>query len=188
MTKLNDEGLINISRTIAYILRHNPGSAGLKMSEKGEVNLESLADSLNASVKTVREIVEKDSKGRYVIEGDLIWATQGHSIPVLARNEIVTELGTVYHGTKRHFLDSIKKQGLIAGDRLHVHLSSDLATALMVANRRKGDSVILRIDGSRLISDGYEVFRSNNGVILTNYIPWEYVLEVTPVSVSSDES
>lgn len=188
MVKLNDEGLTNISRTIAYVLRHNPGSAGLKMSEKGEVNLESLADALNVSIKTVCEIVEKDSKGRYVIEGGLIWATQGHSVPVLARNETVTELGIVYHGTKRHFLDSIKKQGLIAGDRLHVHLSSDLATALTVANRRKGDSVILRIDGSQLLSDGYEILRSSNGVLLTNYIPWEYVLEVTPVSVSSDES
>jgi putative RNA 2'-phosphotransferase len=181
MAKLNEEGLTNISRTISYLLRHNPGSAGLKMSEKGEVSLESLADALNISVKTVREIVEKDSKGRYVIEGDLIWATQGHSIPVLARNERVTELGAVYHGTKRHYLDSIKKQGLIAGDRLHVHLSSDIATAITVAGRRRGDSVILRIDGNKLLADGYEVLRSSNGVLLTNYIPWEYVLDVTPV-------
>jgi putative RNA 2'-phosphotransferase len=185
MAKLNEEGLTNISRTISYLLRHNPGSAGLKMSETGEVNLESLADALNISVKTVREIVESDSKGRYVIEGDLIWATQGHSIPVLARHEQVTELGTVFHGTKRHFLDSIKKQGLVAGDRLHVHLSSDLATAITVAGRRKGDSVILRIDGSRLLADGFEILRSSNGVLLTNYIPWEYVLEVTPISDSS---
>lgn len=185
MVKLNEEGLTNISRTIAYVLRHNPGSAGLKMSENGEVSLESLADSLNVSVKTVREIVASDSKGRYVIEGDRIWATQGHSIPVLARNESVTELGIVYHGTKRHFLDSIERQGLIAGDRLHVHLSSDLATAITVAGRRRGDSVILRIDGNRLLADGYEVLRSSNGVILTNYIPWEYVLEVTPIPEKS---
>lgn len=181
MTNTNNESLMNISRNIAYILRHNPGSAGLKMSEKGEVSLDSLADSLNISVKTVREIVEKDSKGRFVIEGNLIWAAQGHTIPILARNETVTELGTVYHGTKRHFLESIQKQGLIPGERLHVHLSSDLATALTVAKRRKGDSVILRIDGARLLSDGYEVLRSVNGVLLTNYVPWSYVLEVTPV-------
>jgi putative RNA 2'-phosphotransferase len=188
MAKLNEEGLTNISRTISYLLRHNPGSAGLKMSEKGEVNLESLAEAVDVSVKTVREIVENDSKGRYVIEGDLIWATQGHSIPVLARNEPVTELGTVYHGTKRQFLDSIKKQGLVAGDRLHVHLSSDLATAITVAGRRRGDSVILRIDGNRLLADGFEILRSSNGVLLTNYIPWEYVLEVSSISGSSNQN
>jgi putative RNA 2'-phosphotransferase len=181
MAQYTEAQLTRISRTISYLLRHNPGSAGLKMSDKGEVSLSELAEAVDVSVKTVREIVAADSKGRYVIEGNRIWATQGHSIPILVRHEKVTELGLVFHGTKRHYLESIKKKGLIAGDRLHVHLSSDIATAITVANRRVGSSVILEIDGNQLLKDGYEIVRSQNGVILAEYIPWKYVLEVTPV-------
>ncbi|MGU0159894.1 RNA 2'-phosphotransferase [Escherichia coli] len=38
----------------------------------------------------------------------------------------------LYHGTAGRFLDEIKKQGLIAGERHYVHLSADEATARKV--------------------------------------------------------
>lgn len=181
MTAHTQDELLKISRKMSYLLRHNPSSAGLEMSAYGEVSLQFLAKAVGTSTLVVREIVESDDKGRYAIEGSRIWATQGHSIPVVVRHERLTEAGIIFHGTKQKHLDSIKRTGLIAGDRLHVHLSADIETATAVAERRKGSSVILKIDGNRLLADGHEILRSSNGVLLSGSIPWEYILDVLPL-------
>lgn len=185
MTTHSQDELLKISRKMSYLLRHNPGSVDLEMSERGEVSLDSLAKAVGTSVSTVREIVESDGKGRYVIQGRRIWATQGHSISVTVQHERLSEVGIVFHGTKWVFLESIMQNGLVRGERVHVHLSADIDTAITVAGRRKGDSVILKIDGKQMLEDGHEILRSSNGVILTDSVPWEYVLEFV---AADDES
>lgn len=186
MTKFTEDELLRISRKMSYLLRHNPGSADLEMSERGEVSLHFLAKAVGASVSTVREIVETDGKGRYAIEGRRIWATQGHSVPVTVQHERLSEVGIIFHGTKWEFLESIMQKGLVRGERVHVHLSADIDTAITVAGRRKGDSIILKIDGERMLKDGHEILRSSNGVLLTDSVPWEYVLEFAPAEAAKE--
>ncbi|MCB5650434.1 RNA 2'-phosphotransferase, partial [Bifidobacterium breve] len=55
----------------------------------------------------------------------------------------------LYHGTASRFLDEIKKQGLIAGERHYVHLSADEATARKVGARH-GSPVILTVKAQEM--------------------------------------
>ncbi|MDZ3934570.1 RNA 2'-phosphotransferase [Escherichia marmotae] len=68
----------------------------------------------------------------------------------------------LYHGTASRFLDEIKKQGLIAGERHYVHLSADEATARKVGARH-GSPVILPVRAAE------------NGVWLTSTVAVEFL-------------
>jgi putative RNA 2'-phosphotransferase len=72
------------------------------------------------------------------------------------------------------FLDSIFEKGLIKGNRHHVHLSADTATAMKVGERR-GRPVLLEVYAARLHADGAKVYVSDNGVWLIEHVPPGYL-------------
>ncbi|MGZ2429091.1 RNA:NAD 2'-phosphotransferase (TPT1/KptA family) [Rhizobium redzepovicii] len=59
--------------------------------------------------------------------------------------------------------------------RHHVHLSADIETAKIVATRRKGEYLILRVDAARMFSEGHSFFVSDNGVWLAESVPNQYL-------------
>lgn len=167
---------VKLSKWLSYVLRHKPESAGLTLDAQGWV---ALSDVLSAAMRDkfpmvmpedFQRIVDQSDKQRFIIEDGKIRANQGHSISVDL--QLVKKVPPVilYHGTKRDFLPSIMKQGLIRGERHHVHLSPDIETALIVANRRKGESVILKVDSKQMFAKGYAFFESENGVWLTEEV------------------
>ena len=81
----------------------------------------------------------------------------------------------LYHGTAIRFLDSIRKRGLVPGNRNHVHLSPDEPTAVNVGQRH-GRPVVLEIQTGRMHEEGLEFFLSANGVWLTERVPVEFIL------------
>lgn len=164
-------------------LRHAPEDYGLSMNEDGTVLVKDLANSFGVDINDVLQVVEKDAKGRYeLIEGNnddlFIRALHGHSIPVSFEMTIVENPGTLLHGTKVRFLSSILENGLNRGDRNHVHLSSNYSTACQVANRRKGDTVILMIDAARMVNNGATVYLTATGIYLTDHVPAEFITEI----------
>jgi putative RNA 2'-phosphotransferase len=58
--------------------------------------------------------------------------------------------------------------------RYHVHLSPDEATATVVV-RRRGWPVVLDGDARAMQRDGWESYRSGNGMWLVEYIPPRYL-------------
>ncbi|EJW9762050.1 RNA 2'-phosphotransferase [Salmonella enterica] len=50
----------------------------------------------------------------------------------------------LYHGTTIRFLEILKEQGLVAGSRQYVHLSSDETTAIAVG-KRHGKPCVFKI-------------------------------------------
>ena len=58
--------------------------------------------------------------------------------------------------------------------RYHVHLSPDEATATVVV-RRRGWTVVLDVDARAMQRDGWESYRSGNGMWLVEYIPPRYL-------------
>ena len=145
------------------------------MRPDGSVAVQELAKALKVSVALIEQVVSEDSKSRYVVSGDRIWAAQGHSIPITVPLVKYADIEPVYHGTKTQFLESIFRKGLAPGNREWVHLSKTLDTAEQVASRRAGDSVILRVDAARFLKDGFELFQASNGVILAREIPASYI-------------
>lgn len=179
MTTKTKKSLTRISRHMSLVLRHNPASLGLTLAEDGSVPIRELARALGVTEDTVHTIVAEDPKGRYATAGGRIWATQGHSIPVRVHLEEVAAPGLIYHGTKSRHVGAIRTEGLRPQGRMFVHLSADGGTALAVANRRRGTSVVLTIDGDAMVADGLPVYRSDNGVLLADGVPWCYMTGVT---------
>lgn len=173
-----------LSIRMSYALRHSPDRLGLTMAPDGTVAVSDLAAALGTDVDTVTGIAATDSKGRYVLTGEVgpeqrIHAAQGHTIdvdvPLVALTAADTAGMIFYHGTKTAFLDSIFGQGLLPRSRQFVHLSTDVDTSTDVANRRDGDSTVLVVDAAAMLADGFTLYRASNGVILTRTVPTRYL-------------
>ena len=67
-----------------------------------------------------------------------------HSVPVDVELPKLVPPEVLYHGTRRKYVESIDRQGLVPKSRLHVHLSSDTATAVKVG-RWHGTPVIYKV-------------------------------------------
>jgi putative RNA 2'-phosphotransferase len=76
----------------------------------------------------------------------------------------------LYHGTVATFLDRIRQEGLIAGGRRYVHLSSTVAAAEVVA-RRRGQPIVLDVLAGEMHRAGFAFFLSTSGVWLTERVP-----------------
>ena len=124
----------------------------------------------------MEEVVATNDKRRFAFSPDrtLIRANQGHSVEVDLNLVPVEPPELLYHGTVERFLDSIRVNGLVRGQRHHVHLSADRETAARVGQRR-GRPVALIVEAARMHADGQAFYRSENGVWLTEAVPAEYL-------------
>ncbi|EHK2401389.1 RNA 2'-phosphotransferase [Clostridium perfringens] len=176
-----------ISKYISLILRHKPEEIGLKLDEYGYLNVSDLINGLNKSWKDfnmddLERIVREDSKQRYSFNEDKskIRANQGHSIPINLELQPIKPPNKLYHGTGRKYLDSILKNGLIKKERQYVHLSSDIKIASVVG-KRHGELVVLEIDSKSMFNKGIKFYLSKNNVWLCDYVPLEYIKEISLV-------
>jgi putative RNA 2'-phosphotransferase len=169
----------DISKFMSLVLRHAPEQAGLMLDANGWTDLGALASAVEkrfgAIEADIRRVVDENAKKRFAIEGDRIRAVQGHSVGVDLGLQQSPPPATLFHGTKSENLASIMAGGLNRGERHHVHLSPDQATAQIVARRRKGEDVILAVDAGRMAADGSAFFLSENGVWLTDHVPASYL-------------
>lgn len=164
------------SKYLSYLLRHHPEAENLHMDSEGYVPVAELMHI--TSMRELKTIVETDKKQRYSFskDGTKIRANQGHSIPVKISYERVTPPDTLYHGTSDRFLESIMSSGLQKQSRQYIHLSSDIETAINVGKRHGGKTIVFRVKAYEMAKDGYEFFKSENGVYLVNFVPWKYLL------------
>lgn len=171
-----------ISKIMSYWLRHYPEKGGLTLDNEGYTSTESLLNALNKegfkiTHNELDEIVENNDKKRFTYSSDKkkIRAAQGHSVKVNIKMEERIPPMILFHGTKEEFLPSIKKNGLLKGNRNHVHLSGTLSTAKSVADRRKGKSIIIGIITDEMLKDGYTFTISENNVWLIDHVPPKYL-------------
>lgn len=173
---------VKISKTMSYLLRHQPDKANIVLSDDGWVEVEELVKKINQhslvkpelTVNDVVYVVANDSKQRYFIQDGRIRAVQGHSTKVnlgLTPQEPPTFL---YHGTSVETAPLIIGEGLKAMSRTHVHLSATVDTAITVGSRH-GKPVVLIINASEAHRDGIKFYKADNGVWLADAIPNKYV-------------
>ena len=173
--------LIRISKFLSLVLRHKPEAAGLQLDTNGWAVVDELLAALRAAgmevdLPLLQRVVATNDKKRFSFspDGQLIRASQGHSINVDLALEPVCPPAVLYHGTATRFLDSIREQGLRPGSRQHVHLSADSLTAAQVGARH-GHPVVLTIDSAGMYSNGLAFYRSDNDVWLTGSVPVVYM-------------
>ena len=176
-----DSSLVRVSKFLSLVLRHDPGKVGLTLDAAGWTGVdELLAAAAKAGVAidraTLERVVAENDKKRFALsdDGTRIRASQGHSVPVELGLEPRVPPERLYHGTASRFVDAIRREGLRAGSRVHVHLSVDEETARAVGQRH-GKPVVLHVAAGRMHRDGNLFFRSENGVWLTAAVPPAYL-------------
>jgi putative RNA 2'-phosphotransferase len=162
------------------VLRHRPSSIGIELDGAGWVPIADLLEAFARHGRPIsRELLDRvvagTDKRRFEVDGSRIRAAQGHSVPVDLGLDAVAPPDVLFHGTTERFLAAIGEKGLHRGQRHHVHLSPDEATARTVGARRAGQTVILRIDAAGMHRAGYTFYRSANGVWLTITVPPQWI-------------
>lgn len=168
-----------ISKYLSYILRHNPSSIGLDLDKNGWAFIEDIIDKtidFELDFETIEKIVISNDKNRFSISEckTRIRANQGHSISVDLELRESEPPEYLYHGTAERFLESILSKGLNSGKRNHVHLTTNIETALTVGSRY-GKPIILRISANEMYIEGRKFYLSENGVWLTNDVEVKYI-------------
>lgn len=173
--------LVPFSRAMSFLLRHKPHEGDLTLDEHGWTSVVKLIGGLakighEVSFAEIQEIVRENDKQRFELspDGTRIRARQGHSVEVELGLDPTTPPDTLFHGTAREHLRSIRKQGLLRGARTHVHLTADEATAHQVGSRH-GEAVVLRIDAAAAHAAGWKFYVTDNGVWLVDHVPASYL-------------
>jgi putative RNA 2'-phosphotransferase len=173
--------LVRISKFLSLVLRHKPQTIGLVLDPNGWAGVADLIARVNRAgialtPELLRQVVATNDKQRFAFSEDglKIRASQGHSIPVELDLQPGQPPEWLFHGTARRNLASIRAQGLLRGQRNHVHLSADERTARSVG-QRYGEPVVLPVRAGAMAAAGYPFFLSANGVWLTEQVPVEFI-------------
>lgn len=178
---MNTQQTTRVSRFLSLVLRHQPETIGIKLTEQGWTNVDGLIAAMNAhgqplDFETLEHVVDTNDKKRFAFsdDGEMIRANQGHSVEVNLGYQPTTPPEALYHGTVARFLPGIREYGILKGQRHHVHLSQSLDTANAVGKRR-GQPVILIVRAREMNADGHEFHLSANGVWLTDAVPPQFI-------------
>lgn len=178
---MTPETLKHKSKWLSKHLRHSPERIGLTLEAGGWVEVEKLLaaarqNNFNLSRAQLNEVVANNDKQRFSFDqtGQKIRANQGHSVEVDLQLAPQTPPDVLFHGTGAQNREAILAQGLKRGRRHHVHLSRDLQTAIAVGARH-GKPLVFRVDALKMHADGFEFFRSENGVWLVDEVPPEFL-------------
>lgn len=164
------------SKRMSYLLRHHPEASNLTLDSSGWALIDELLQAVGIDRATFDAVVAQNDKNRFEVSEGRVRARQGHSVAVDLDLQPVIPPSMLYHGTTEEALPSIFATGLERRTRQHVHLSSTVEVALDVAGRRgRGQAVILEVDAEAFTESGGVVYRSSNGVYLTEAIPPEYL-------------
>lgn len=134
--------IITRGKELAFLLRHDKE---YKFDKHGWREVSDLIKNHHYTMDELNEIVETNDKKRYEFSDDKkkIRARQGHSIVVDVELKETTPPDVLYHGTATRFLSSIYENGIIKGNRQHVHLSETVDIATTVGKRHGKPCVLV---------------------------------------------
>lgn len=172
---------MRVSKFLSLVLRHQPELIGIVLDENGWTDVNDLIVNANKhgvalSLEIVKHIVDTNAKKRFALNDSGTWirANQGHSVEVDLGYKAETPPPILYHGTAMNVVDKILKEGLDKRARHHVHLSSNLDTAVKVGQRH-GKPVVLEVLASEMVAEGHTFYLSDNGVWLTDNVPVKFL-------------
>jgi putative RNA 2'-phosphotransferase len=178
---INYKQLIEISKFLSLVLRHKPEKIGIQLDKNGWTDVDKLIEKSNNygiifDNDILKHIVETDSKKRFAFNESfsMIRASQGHSVNIELGYVSQTPPEILYHGTGEKSVQSILNTGLEKRSRQHVHLSSDIETAIKVGQRH-GKPIVFKVLAKQMYNDNFKFFFSDNGVWLTDNVPTKYL-------------
>ncbi|MFD0766530.1 RNA 2'-phosphotransferase [Mucilaginibacter lutimaris] len=178
---MNEKEIKHISKFLSLILRHQPQLIGIQLDEQGWVNVDELLKRVNdhgldINLALLKHVVETNAKKRFAFDEakQRIRASQGHSVNVDLGYQPETPPAYLYHGTGEKSVAGILKTGLEKRGRQHVHLSSDIVTAVQVGSRH-GKPALFKVMAEEMHKNGYSFYLSDNKVWLTDAVPADFL-------------
>ena len=173
---MNPNDLSRVSHKLSWLLRHGARESKLAMDSAGWSSIEDVLSIVRVPRPVLDAVVRDNNKARYEVQGGRIRACQGHSFegtPVTLEGlesswAVDPRSEPIWHGTSIDALASIASQGLLPGERTHVHLAGETHSKV---GKRAGVDVLLRVEPEKLRAAGLTLYRSPNGVILARSVP-----------------
>jgi len=176
--------MVNRNKYLSWLLRHGAAGQGLAMDEAGWVSVDDLLRIAGISRVDLDRVMNSDSKHRLQCVEEQIRACQGHSLEVGVSREALEKSWSTYrgessiwHGTLVGAITQIASEGLLPGDRTHVHCAS---TADSIVGKRAGAQVLLEISPAQVRAAGLDIFEAPNGVVLVRQIPRDAIVGLMP--------
>jgi putative RNA 2'-phosphotransferase len=174
------------SKKLSWLLRHGAGETGIEMDAAGWVSIADVLRVLHMGRAALEDAVENNNKSRLEVRGARIRACQGHSLagmPVTqealeASWELVDGADPVWHGTRIAAISGIAREGILPGQRTHVHLAEAIDSTV---GKRAGVDLMLEVSPARLQARGILLHRSPNGVILARTVPADCIVGLEPM-------
>ncbi|HYC27781.1 MAG TPA: RNA 2'-phosphotransferase [Chitinophagaceae bacterium] len=174
---MDDKIVTKVSKFLSFVLRHKPEAIGVELDANGWADVDALIEKSNKAnipltPELLQHIVETNSKKRFAFneQQNKIRASQGHSIEIELELNAVEPPAVLYHGTAESFVGSILEKGLLKQQRQHVHLSTDVETAVKVGQRH-GKPKVFEVLAKQMHTEGHKFYLSANGVWLVDEVP-----------------
>lgn len=178
---LDSDRRIKLSKLLTAILRHAPGSIGLRLSNGGWTRVNELVVKIEShkphyqwlTEELVKVVATLDPKGRFELKGNLIRARYGHSrrLEVEVEYKEDRDAKTLYHGTSISSLNAILREGIKPMNRVMVHASSSIRDAIEAALRKGKKIVVFEINADKLRQEGFKVYKASDKIYVTRYVP-----------------
>ncbi len=164
------------SKKLSWLLRHGAAEAGLEMDAAGWAEVEDVRRVLSMGRAALEAAVSDNTKNRLELRGTRIRACQGHSLAGMPVTPEALEASwaphegdaPVYHGTRTAALEGIAREGILPGERTHVHLAEATDSAV---GKRSAVDVMIEVSPALLRARGVALHRSPNGVLLVRQVP-----------------
>jgi putative RNA 2'-phosphotransferase len=187
------DSIAKASKKLSWLLRHGAPEAGVAMDAAGWVAIKDALAVAKISREELDLVVAENNKSRLELVGDRIRACQGHSregMPVTlealeASWDLYESRESIWHGTHVGAARGIGREGILPGERTHVHLAD--GTESRVGKRANVD-IMIEVCPERLRAAGLQVYRSSNGVLLCRRVPPEALIGLVAVSSAAKRS
>jgi putative RNA 2'-phosphotransferase len=173
--------LVNLSKLLSLMLRHEPQKFGLVLDGEGFVSIPEVIEAARSRIPSVTradivavvETIEPD-KCRFSIVDDEIRANYGHSVAERIAHDPQAPPEVLFHGTTEAAAPLILREGLRPMKRQYVHMTPDLHLALRVGARR-GKATILNVAALTAHAEGVVFYRANESFWLADSIPAKFL-------------
>jgi putative RNA 2'-phosphotransferase len=168
-----------ITRSLAYMLRHQPEKFDLELDPYGWAGLDAVVRALNEKLgepitaDDVREAIASGDRPRYELSGDRVRALYGHSIDVLP-GEPSKPPEFLYVGVAKHDSDRAQRFGLRGGRRRFLHLARSVDEAREAGRRTGPHYAVLTVFALDAWEEGVN-FYDRQALFLAEEIPTQFI-------------
>src|SRR5262245_277042 len=168
-----------ITRSLAYMLRHQPEEFDLEVDEFGYAEMDDVVQALNERLgepveeDDIREAVTSGDRQRYEVVADRIRALYGHSIDVQP-GEPGKPPSMLYVGVSRADADRAQRFGLRAGRRRFLHLALSPEDAIESGRRAAHEYVVITVHALDAWEEGIN-FYDRKSLFLSDPIPTDFL-------------